>query len=152
MLTPPCSSSRDYNLISQSKRSPTSNISNRAGAQCPTRTSGEEFRFLIKFGRIDRRSEGGRNSAECRRLLRDSDILSRKYNMLLPSRLNRGELKGLQFLLSYSQAGTVRKAKQGQDEISHNHVPTFFLGSVQRSEKRLVNLVKKDPGSVRQNR
>ena len=42
----------------------------------------------------------------------------------------RGEKKGLQILLSYSQAGPGRKAKQGQEEISRNHVPTFFLGSV----------------------
>ena len=38
----------------------------------------------------------------------------------------RGEKKGLQILLSYSQAGPGRKAKQGQEQISHNHVPTFF--------------------------
>ena len=40
------------------------------------------------------------------------------------------EKKGLQILLSYSQAGPGRKAKQDQEEISRNHVPTFFLGSV----------------------
>ena len=44
--------------------------------------------------------------------------------------LYRGEKKSLQILLSYSQAGPGRKAKQGQEEISRNHVPTFFLGSV----------------------
>ena len=33
-------------------------------------------------------------------------------------------------LLSYSQAGPNRKAKQGQEEISRNYVPTFFLGSI----------------------
>ena len=33
-------------------------------------------------------------------------------------------------LLSCSQEGPDRKAKQGQEEISHNHVPTYFLGSV----------------------
>ena len=38
--------------------------------------------------------------------------------------------KSLQILLSYSQAGPGRKTKQGQEEISRNHVPTFFLGSV----------------------
>ena len=42
----------------------------------------------------------------------------------------RGENTGLQILLSYSQAGPGRKAKQGQEEISHNHVQTSFLGSV----------------------
>ena len=40
------------------------------------------------------------------------------------------EKKGLQILLSYSQAGPDSKAKQGQEEISRNHVPTFFLFSV----------------------
>ena len=43
----------------------------------------------------------------------------------------RGERKkGLQILLSYSQAGDRQKTKQDQEEISRNHVPTFFLGSV----------------------
>ena len=42
----------------------------------------------------------------------------------------RGEKKGLQILLSCSQAGPGRKAKQGQEEISRNHVQTFLLGSV----------------------
>ena len=41
-----------------------------------------------------------------------------------------GEKKGFQALLSYSQTVPGRKAKQGQEEISRNHVPTFFLGSV----------------------
>ena len=42
----------------------------------------------------------------------------------------KGEKIFLQILLSYSQAGPGRKAKQGQEEISRNHVPTIFLGSV----------------------
>ena len=42
----------------------------------------------------------------------------------------RDEKKGLQILLSYSQAGPGRKAKQGQEEISRNHVQRLFLGSV----------------------
>ena len=42
----------------------------------------------------------------------------------------QGEKKGLQILPSYSQAGPGREAKQGQEEISCNHVQTFFLGSV----------------------
>ena len=42
----------------------------------------------------------------------------------------RGEKKGLQILLSYTQAGPGRKAKEGHEEISRNHVQTFFLGSV----------------------
>ena len=37
----------------------------------------------------------------------------------------RGELKGLQILLSYSHAGPGRKAKQGQEEISRNQVQAF---------------------------
>ena len=32
----------------------------------------------------------------------------------------------MQILLSHSQAGPGRKAKQGQEEICRNHVPTFF--------------------------
>ena len=42
----------------------------------------------------------------------------------------RGEKKGLQILLSYSQAWPGRKAKQGQEEVSRKHVPTMFLVSV----------------------
>ena len=38
----------------------------------------------------------------------------------------REEKKGLQILLSYSQAGPGRKAKQGQEEISRNHVQRLF--------------------------
>ena len=37
----------------------------------------------------------------------------------------RGELKGLEMLLSYSQAGPGRKAKQGKEEISRNHIQAF---------------------------
>ena len=36
----------------------------------------------------------------------------------------RGEKKGLQIWLSYSQAGPGKKAKQGQEEISRNHIQT----------------------------
>ena len=43
---------------------------------------------------------------------------------------SRDKKKGLQILLSFSQAGPGRKAKQGPEEISHNHMQTFFLGSV----------------------
>ena len=42
----------------------------------------------------------------------------------------RDKKKGLQILLSYSQAGPGIKAKQGQEEISRSHVQAFFLGSV----------------------
>ena len=41
----------------------------------------------------------------------------------------RGEKKCMQILLSNSQAGPGRKAKQGQEEISCNYGPTFFLVS-----------------------
>ena len=37
----------------------------------------------------------------------------------------RDRLKGLQILLSNSQAGTGRKVKQEQEEISRNHVQAF---------------------------
>ena len=48
----------------------------------------------------------------------------------------RGEKKGLQIL-----AGPGRKAKQGQEERSRNHVPTFFLGSVvYKEERKLRNM------------
>ena len=42
----------------------------------------------------------------------------------------RAEKKSLQILLSSSQAGPGRKVKQEQEEISRNHVPRLFLGSV----------------------
>ena len=46
------------------------------------------------------------------------------------SEMYRGEKKSLQILLSSTQAEPGRKVKQGQEEISHNHVPRLFLGSV----------------------
>ena len=42
----------------------------------------------------------------------------------------RDRLKGVHILLSSSQAGSGRKVKQEQEEISRNHVPRLFLGSV----------------------
>ena len=44
--------------------------------------------------------------------------------------LYRGENKGLFALLSRTQAGPGRKVKEAQEEISCNHVPRLFLGSV----------------------
>ena len=41
-----------------------------------------------------------------------------------------GMKKSLQILLSYSQAGPSRKAKQGQEEIASNHVQRLFLDTV----------------------
>ena len=45
-------------------------------------------------------------------------------------RLYRAEKKSLQILLSSTQAGPGRKVKREQEEISRNHVPRLFLGSV----------------------
>ena len=42
----------------------------------------------------------------------------------------RDRLKGLQILLSRTQAGPGRKVKQEQKETSRNHVPRLFLSSV----------------------
>ena len=42
----------------------------------------------------------------------------------------RDRLIGVQILLSNSQAGTGRKVKQEQEEISRNHVQAFIPGSV----------------------
>ena len=36
----------------------------------------------------------------------------------------------MHILLSNSQAGLGRTVKQEQEEISHNHIQTFILGSV----------------------
>ena len=43
----------------------------------------------------------------------------------------RSEKKSLQILLSSTQAEPGRKVKQEQEDISRNHVPRLFLGSVQ---------------------
>ena len=43
----------------------------------------------------------------------------------------RAEKKSLHILLSSTQAGSGRKVKQEQEEISRNHVPRLFLGSVE---------------------
>ena len=45
-------------------------------------------------------------------------------------KLYRAEKKSLQILLSSTQAGPGRNVKQEQEEISRNHVPRLFLGSV----------------------
>ena len=45
----------------------------------------------------------------------------------------RAEKKSLQILLSNTQARPGRKVKQEQEEISRNHVPILYLGSVQRN-------------------
>ena len=45
--------------------------------------------------------------------------------VIIRQKLYRGEKKCLQILLSYSQVGQGRKAKQGQEEISRNHVQAF---------------------------
>ena len=52
--------------------------------------------------------------------------------IVIPCRdkMYRGEKKGLQILLSYSQAVSGRTAKQEQERISPNHVPTIFHFSV----------------------
>ena len=42
----------------------------------------------------------------------------------------RGVNKGLYVMLSRTHAGSGRKVKQQQEEISRNHVPRLFLGSV----------------------
>ena len=44
----------------------------------------------------------------------------------------RSEKKSLQILVSRTQAGPGRKVKQEQEEISRNHVPRLFLGSVHK--------------------
>ena len=48
--------------------------------------------------------------------------------------------KGLQIMLSCSQAGPGRKAKQGQEEISIYHVPAFFLGSAFRDGQNVRSI------------
>ena len=50
----------------------------------------------------------------------------------------RAEKKSLQILLSSTQAGPGKKVKQKQEEISRNHVPILFLGSVQRRAGRRI--------------
>ena len=57
-------------------------------------------------------------------------VVANELSLAIALLLYMGEKKGLQILLSYSQAGPGRKAKQVQEEISRNHVHTFFLGSV----------------------
>ena len=42
----------------------------------------------------------------------------------------RARNKGMQILLSYSQAGSGRTVKQEQEDISRNHVQAFIPGSV----------------------
>ena len=46
----------------------------------------------------------------------------------------------MQILLSSTQAGPGRKVKQEQEEISRNHVPRLFLGSVQSEHEGMKDL------------
>ena len=46
----------------------------------------------------------------------------------------RTEKNSLQILLSSTQAGPGRKVKQEKEDISRNHVPRLFLGSVVSNE------------------
>ena len=46
----------------------------------------------------------------------------------------RARNKGMQILLSNSQAGPGRTVKQGKEEISRNHVQAFIPGSVDMEE------------------
>ena len=46
------------------------------------------------------------------------------------ARIYRARNKGMQILLSNSQAGPGRTVKQDQEDISHNHVQAFIPGSV----------------------
>ena len=60
----------------------------------------------------------------------------------------RDRLKGVQILLSNCQAGPGRKVKQDQEEISRNHVPRLFLGSVHTRHHRTDFSVFKRPISA----
>ena len=51
-------------------------------------------------------------------------------NYCVWSVIYRAEKKSLQIVLSSTQAGPGRKVRQEQKEISRNHVPRLFLGSV----------------------
>ena len=42
----------------------------------------------------------------------------------------RARIKGMQMLLSNSQAGPGKTVKQEQEEISRNHIQAFIPGSV----------------------
>ena len=66
--------------------------------------------------------------------LKGRGINNQPLTKLICSLEYRGDKKCLQILLSYSQLGPGRKAKQVQKEISCNHLETFFLGSVYRDE------------------
>ena len=83
--------------------------------------------MLKKLGRFD-----SGTIAVCQCLKR---VLMTSSNGLLINNNNlgtiyRAEKKSLQILLSSTHAGPGGKVKQEQEEISRNHVPRLFLGSV----------------------
>ena len=55
---------------------------------------------------------------------------SSTYDLTLNRVLYRDRLKGVQILLSSTQAGPGRTVKQQQEEISRNHVQAFYPISV----------------------
>ena len=58
-------------------------------------------------------------------LVHTPSMVNKKHHLI--DTLYREEKKGLNILLSYSQAGQGRNTKQGQEEISRNHIQTIFL-------------------------
>ena len=59
----------------------------------------------------------------CGKSMLEWNILSKRYKKYVYILHEyRAHKKGLQILLSNSQAGPGRKVKQEQEEISHNHV------------------------------
>ena len=62
-----------------------------------------------------------------RRMVKREDLWTERVNYatVATDEYKGGEKKGLQILLSTSQAGTGRKARQGQEEIPRNHVQAF---------------------------
>ena len=57
----------------------------------------------------------------------------------------RAEKKSLQIVLSSAQAGPGRKVKQEQEEMSRNHVPILFIGSVSHFKLGIIPYVSRLP-------
>ena len=89
--------------------------------------------------RLRHRHRGGRVQCQGPHHPLQGELEKRHASNLL--NLNyRAEKKSLQILLSSTQAGPGRKVKQEQEEISRNHVPRLFLGSVQSEHEGMKDL------------
>ena len=84
----------------------------------------------VRDNQVLHKREGSYNIFTTSKFLRDVNFLAKSLRQILDIEAivipqYRDRLKGVQILLSNSQAGSGRKVKQEQEEISRNHEQAF---------------------------